>query len=120
MINRILLLIGAVQGWALYGLWKAHELKVWPASDLVSERVLLYLSLALPLAWYLTENIASLGKRRRVWILVCIGVLFALLGAYSAWAEMPRPDGDSLWQTLPMQPADVIAAAILGFALIPL
>ncbi len=44
-MNRILLLIGAAQGWALWGLWKARELKAWPSYDAASERTLLYVSL---------------------------------------------------------------------------
>ena len=88
MINRWLLLVGALQGWALWGLWKARELKVWPSIDPVSERALLYVSLALPLAFYFTQNIAELARSRRIRMMLGIGVLFALLGA---WRADPGP-----------------------------
>lgn len=121
MMNRILLLIGALQGWALWGLWKARELKVWPAVDPISERALLYVSLALPLAYYLTEDIEALTKVRRTRILAGIAVLFALLGAYSGWAENGHVDLlEGMWSSPPARPSDLFAAAILGFVLIPL
>ena len=66
MINRWLLLVGALQGWALWGLWKARELKIWPALDPLSERALLYVALALPLAFYFTQNVAGLAREGTV------------------------------------------------------
>lgn len=120
-MNRLLLLVGAVQGWALYGLWKARELKVWPALDPVSERALLYLSLALPLAFYLTEKLDMPRKGRRSWLLAGIGIVFALLGAYSGWADNTSIEAlRGMWEVPPARPSDIFAAAILGFILIPL
>ena len=86
-MNRILLLIGALQGWALWGLWKAREMKSWPSTDPISERMVLYVSLALPFAYYLSENLSLPGRRRRTVLLAGIAVVFALLGAYSGWAD---------------------------------
>jgi len=120
-MTKWLLLVGVAQGWALWGLWKARELKIWPALDPLSERALLYLSLALPLAIYLTHNIATLTRAKRTKILAGIGVLFPLLGAYSGWAENIAVDitGD-VWRSPPARPSDILAAAILGFIIIPL
>ena len=121
MINRWLLLVGALQGWALWGLWKARELKVWPALDPLSERALLYVALALPLAFYFTQNVAGLVRARRIRILLGIGVVFALLGGYSGWAENIAVNlSDSIWRIPPARPSDLLAAAILGFVVIPL
>lgn len=117
---RKLLLVGAVQGWALWGLWKTHELKVWPATDPLSERTLLYFSLALPLAIYLTEGISSLARQRRIFLLAVIALLFPLLGAYSGWADnVPISTGD-FDGIPPARPSDLLAATVLGFVLIPL
>jgi hypothetical protein len=120
-MTKWLLLVGVAQGWALWGLWKARELKIWPALDPISERALLYVSLALPLAIYLTHNIATLTRAKRTKILVGIGVLFPLLGAYSGWAENIAFDVTAdIWRSPPVRPSDILAAAILGFIIIPL
>ncbi len=120
-MNRWLLLVGALQGWALWALWKARELKVWPSVDPLSERALLYVSLVLPLAFYLTQNIATLTRERRTRMLFWIGALFALLGGYSGWAEsIPAEPLSGIWSVPPARPSDLFAAAILGFVLIPL
>lgn len=121
MINRWLLLVGALQGWALWGLWKARELKVWPSADPISERALLYVALALPLAFYFTQNVAGLVRARRIRILLGIGVVFALLGGYSGWAENIAVNlADSIWRIPPARPSDLLAAGILGFVAIPM
>ena len=121
MINRWLLLVGALQGWALWGLWKAREIKVWPSVDPLSERSLLYISLALPLAFYLTQNITALSRNHRIKILAGIGALFALLGGYSGWTENIRSELLSgMWSRPAARPSDMFAAAILGFIIIPL
>lgn len=121
MINRWLLLVGALQGWALWGLWKARELKVWPALDSLSERALLYVALALPLAFYFTQNVAGLARSRRIRMLFGIGCVFALLGGYSGWAEnfAVNLPGD-IWRIPPARPSDLLAAGILGFVALPL
>lgn len=117
-MNRILLLIGALQGWALWGLWKAREMKSWPSTDPISERMVLYVSLALPFAYYLSENLSLPGRLRRTVLLAGIAVVFALLGAYSGWADyIPVADLES---EFPARPLDFLAAGILGFILIPL
>ncbi|MEQ1590649.1 MAG: DUF4153 domain-containing protein [Gallionella sp.] len=115
---RKLLLVGAVQGWAFWGLWKTHELKVWPATDALSERALLYFAVAVPLVIYLTEGIASLTRQRRLFILGVIAILFPLLGAYSGWVD---DISVRLSDFIPFaRPSDALAAMVLGFVLIPL
>lgn len=121
MMNRWLLLVGVSQGWALWALWKAREIKVWPADDPISERTLLYLFLAVPLAFYLTQNIPALTRSARTRILAGVGILFALLGGYSGWAEnIQVPLLADMWRSPPARPADLLAAAVLGFIAIPL
>lgn len=117
-VLRKLLLIGAIQGWAFWGLWKSHELKVWPATDALSERALLYFALAVPLAIYLTEGIASLTRQRRLFVLGVVAVIFPLLGAYSGWVD---DFSIRLSDYIPFaRPSDALAAMVLGFVLIPL
>ena len=121
MINRWLLLVGALQGWALWALWKARELKVWPSVDPLSERSLLYISLALPLAFYFTQNIEGLTRNRRIKILIGITLLFASLGAYSGWSEAIKMEPlIGPWIPPTARALDLFAAAILGFITIPL
>jgi Domain of unknown function (DUF4153) len=115
---RKLLLIGAIQGWALWGLWKSHELKVWPATDALSERALLYFAVAVPLAIYLTEGIAVLTRQRRLFLLSVVAILFPLLGAYSGWVD---DVSIRLSDFIPFaRPSDALAGIVLGFVLIPL
>ena len=66
---RKLLLVGALQGWALWGIWKARELHIWPNTDISIERSLFYLCLALPLVIYLTEGLATLIRQRRLFVM---------------------------------------------------
>jgi hypothetical protein len=121
MISRWLLLVGVLQGWVLWALWKARELKIWPAIDPISERTLLYVGLALPLAFYLTHNIEAITRRRRARILILIGILFAFLGGYSGWSEFIQAGPlNNIWAVPPARPSDLFAAAVLGFIVIPL
>jgi hypothetical protein len=117
-MNRLLLLVGTAQGWALWGLWNARELKAWPATDALAERTLFYVALAVPLALYLTQNVAALTRRRRLLMVAALGILFALLGACSAWGESPL--ARATFSPGPARAADLFAAGILGFILIPL
>lgn len=117
---RRLLLIGAAQGWCFWGLWQSHALKIWPATDPVSGRAILYLALALPLAVYLSEGIATLTQRRRLLLLACVAILFPLLGAYSGWIDNVSTNLNPFSGMPFARPSDLFAAGILGFVLIPL
>lgn len=118
---RLLLLIGVLQGWALWGLWKARELHIWPNTDALSERGLLYLFLALPLAIYLTESVTALSRKHRIQILVGLSLLFTLLGAYSGWADNIIFDSQTASGYIPFaRPSDLLAATVLLFVSVPL
>lgn len=117
---RRLLLIGAAQGWWFWGFWKSHALKIWPATDPVSGRAILYLGLALPLAVYLSEGIATLTQRRRLLLLACVAILFPLLGAYSGWIDNVSTNLNPFDGMPFARPSDLFAAGILGFVLVPL
>ena len=117
---RKLLLVGALQGWALWGIWKARELHIWPNTDISIERSLFYLCLALPLVIYLTEGLATLIRQRRLFVMGTITILFPLLGAYSGWADNISKDGLDLYRVTFVRPSDLIAATVLAFILIPL
>ena len=120
MLTR-LLLMGAVQGWWFWALWKSHELKTWPATDPISGRAILYLGLALPLATYLTAGITALTQRRRIQLLAFVALLFPLLGAYSGWADNVAANLLPTASLPPFaRPSDLFAAGILGFVLVPL
>ena len=118
MMNRWLWVVGALQGWALWALGNAQVYKGWPSIDPLSKRTLLYIALALPLAFYFTQNIEGLTRNRRTKILIGITTLFALLGAYSSWSEaFGMGHGTSFLST---RESNLFAAAILGFISIPL
>ncbi|MDH2917772.1 MAG: DUF4153 domain-containing protein [Sideroxydans sp.] len=115
---RKLLLVGTLQGWGLWALWQANELKLWPATDSISLHALLYLALSVPLAIYLSADLSSLSRTRRIQLLAFIAVLFPLLGAYSGWAN--DFIATTSFDTQRFRPGDLLAASVLGFVLIPL
>jgi Domain of unknown function (DUF4153) len=115
---RKLLLVGTLQGWGLWALWQSHELKMWPATDNVSLHALLYLCLSVPLAIYLSADLGSVSRTRRIQLLACIAVLFPVLGAYSGWAN-DFIDAAS-FDTQHFRPGDLLASSVLGFVLVPL
>lgn len=107
-------LTGALQGWALWGLWKLHLAKAWPATDPVLSTGLLYVALALPPLVYSTQDVEDLSPRLRRLALLCFGVLFAALGAATAWSasEDAREMGVRFHDTL--------VTVVLGFVLLGL
>ena len=115
---RKLLLVGTLQGWCLWALWQANELKLWPATDNISLHALLYLFLSVPLAIYLSADLGSVSRTRRIQLLAIIAVLFPVLGAYSGWAN--DWIGMASFDTQRFRPGDLLAASVLGFVLIPL
>lgn len=117
---RKLLLVGAMQGWVLWGIWEAREFNIWPHTNLISERSLFYFTLALPLTFYLTESIAGLNHLRRKLTLIFVAALFALLGAYSGWVDHNSFDqiGNDVFPFA--RPSDLMVAGVLIFVLTPL
>lgn len=107
-------LTGAVQGWALWGLWKLHLAKAWPATDPVLSTGLLYVALALPLLVYCTQQVDDLSPRVRRLALLGFGLLFAALGAATAWSAGEDARG------LGVRFQDTLGALVLGFVLLGL
>ena len=107
-------LTGAVQGWALWGLWKLHLAKTWPATEPVLYTGLFYVALALPLLVYCTQQVEDLSPRVRRVALLCFGLLFALLGAATAWSAGVEARG------LEVRFQDTLVAGVLGFVLLGL
>lgn len=119
--SRPLMLVGALQGVALWFLWHAADTPHWPQGMPMVMGALLWATLAVPAAIYLSEN-AGLAPARRRWLVAAIGVLYLLLGAYAGWL------GDPV-EAMERQPrligpygsfAHVLAALVLGFILVPL
>lgn len=115
--SRPLILLGAVQGAVLWWLWHAFKHQLWPSTAPLWQGAILWLALAVPAAFYLSEN-AGLTRRRRGGLLVAVAVTYALFGFYAGWMGMPL---ETLERSAP--PAafgQVLAALIMGFMLIPL
>lgn len=102
-------LTGTVQGWVLWWLWRSNELKTWPATEPFIQMALLYAAMAVPLVIYFTQNIERLPAWVRRAAVVVYLVLYAALGAYTAWAA-----GAVNLET-GLKFADVLAALVLGF-----
>lgn len=119
--SRPLMLVGALQGVVLWFLWHAADTPHWPQGSPLVMGALLWAALAVPAAIYLSEN-AGLSPRRRLVLVLGVGALYLLLGAYAGWL------GDPV-DALERQPrlvgpygsfAHVLAVLVLGFILIPL
>lgn len=102
-------LTGAVQGWVLWGLWRALEDKLWPATEPMLLTALLYATLAVPLVIYCTQHVERLPSRAR-WLAVALfGLLYGALGGYTAWvSDAGRFRGSVEFE-------DALAALVLGF-----
>jgi hypothetical protein len=110
----IFALTGAVQGWALWGLWKLFESKTWPATEPLVYTGLLYVALAVPLLIYCTQQVDELSPKVRRVALLCFGLLFAALGAATAWSAGVDARG------LGVRFHDTLVAGVLGFVLLGL
>jgi hypothetical protein len=107
-------LTGALQGWALWGLWKLHLSKTWPATEPVLYTGLLYVALGLPLLVYCTQQVEDLSPKVRRVALLCFGLLFAALGAATAWSAGVDA------RALGVRFQDTLVAGVLGFVLLGL
>jgi hypothetical protein len=102
-------LTGVVQGWVLWWLWNARELKIWPSTEPIMWTAAAYAGLAVPLVIYCTHGIGTLPARARQLAVALFGLLFAALGAYSAWAAgLTAAD-------MQVRFTDVLVALVLGF-----
>ena len=107
-------LTGAVQGGVLWWLWRAQAQTTWPATEPMIQIAMLYAALAVPLAIYFTQNIERLPVWARRAAVALYLVLYAALGAYTAWAA----DASSVHTSLKF--ADTAAALVLGFVSVAL
>lgn len=106
-------LTGAVQGWVLWGLWKAWERKTWPGTEPLLYTGLLFAALAVPLVIYCTQNVEGLSQRARRLAVLVFGLLFAALGAATAWSA-------GMDAGLGVRFQDTLVAWVLGFVLLGL
>ena len=115
--SRPMMLIGTIQGALLWWLWHAHANNAWPSNAPMWQGAILWLVLAVPAAFYLSEN-SGFSRMRRAVLLGAVAVGYALFGAYAGWMGMPL---ETLEHSGP--PAafgQVLAALTLGFMLVPL
>ena len=89
-ISRALILVGTLQGLALWWLWRAGNEHVWPATAPVWMTALQWAVLALPLTAYWSAGAGS--RQRRVALLLAVALVFPLLGAYAGWLGQPLAD----------------------------
>lgn len=92
-IPRFRLLLGLLQGAALYALYQSHDLKVWPATEPLWFAPLLMLSVLLPLLGGSAWGRLS-GRAWGQWVAVALGVV-AALAVYDLWRMGPVPQGRS-------------------------
>jgi len=100
---------GAMQGVLFWWLWRAHKLVSWPATEPLLYTALLYAVFAVPLVVYLTQGIERLPVWARRAAIAIYLVLYAALGACTAWA------GGATGANIDLNPASILAATVLGF-----
>jgi len=111
---RLHLLLGALQGIALWLLYEAAERWGWLTAFPRALAALVCFSVVAPLAWYLTHGVFA-SERSRVAFAVLLGLLLAALGAHAAAvAGAERPLVDSVVFSF------VIPAAVLAFLVMSL
>ncbi len=115
MNPRLLLpIIGAVQGALLYWLYRAAKDHSWPATEPVAFGLFAALAVGLTAIIYLSQA-TGMPLRRRALLIALMALAYALLGAYAGWVSGSRVFGEG-----PSHAANALAAAILGFMLVPL
>ena len=115
MNPRLLLpAIGAIQGALLYWLYRAAKDHSWPATEPVAFGLFAALAVGWTAIIYLSQA-TGMPLRRRALLIALMGLAYALLGAYAGWVSGSRVFGEG-----PSHAANALAAAILGFVLVPL
>jgi hypothetical protein len=105
--------VGLAQGLALLALYEIASRGSWLSTHAPVLLALLYATIALPFAWYLTEDVVGLSPRRRRVTALVLGLVLALLGACEGWAGA---DAEGVARpSLPM-----MACLALGFVGLPL
>lgn len=116
-----MVLVGALQGLVLWSLWRACEDQFWPATAPVALGALLWIAIAVPAAYYLSEN-AGLARARRRVLLLGIAIAYGLLGAYAGWMGEPLNESEQARRLIGHANAfgHILAAGVMGFMLLPL
>lgn len=114
--SRPMILVGALQGVVLWWLWRAGEQQLWPADAPLLLGALLWAAIAVPAAYYLTEN-AGLSRARRGVVLAVVAVAYAGLGAYAGWMGAPIDAADQARRLIGSSNAfgQILAALVMGF-----
>ncbi len=107
-----LALLGAGQGLVLWWLWSAFSAKSWPATEPVLSWAILYATVAGPIAIYFTQGVDHFPSRIRAISVATYFLLFAGLGAYSAWVAGAVGANRNYFGS---QFSEVAAALVLGF-----
>jgi len=102
-------LTGTVQGWVLWWLWHAQQVKLWPATQPMAMTAAVYATMAVPLVIYFTQGVDRLPAWVRRVAVAAYLVVYAALGAYAAWGS------SGLNQAVAARPVDAFAALVLGF-----
>jgi hypothetical protein len=105
--------IGLAQGLLLWALGQLTSAGRWPAGHPAALLALVYATVAVPLAWYLSQDIAGLTRRRRTTIVIATGLGTTLLGACEGWVTA-KANG------LPDPGLSVPACMVLAFVALPL
>lgn len=104
--------VGGVQGVALWLLQHLEATHHWPNVTEAWYQGLRYLSLSLPVAWYLAES-GFRTQTTRLGFSIVFGGLFALLGFHAGTQLAPR-------MAVPAMSDYPVAALVLGFVIIGL
>jgi hypothetical protein len=116
-----MVLVGALQGFVLWLLWRAAEDQFWPATQPMALGALLWAAVAVPAAYYLSEN-SGITWARRARLLAGVGIAYALLGAYAGWMGEPLDEADQARRLIGSAGAfgQIVASGVMGFMLLPL
>ncbi|QEI06777.1 DUF4153 domain-containing protein [Pigmentiphaga aceris] len=113
IVMRRMALIGLVQGVVLWVLATLVDGKHWPSDNMAVLLGLVYTAVAIPAAWYLSEDVAGVSKQRRRVVVIALGVGLGLLGVCEGWVNQDVQG--------PFKPGPSLPACIaLGFVALPL
>lgn len=105
-------LVGLLQGAVLWSLQRAIEHGIWPGTSGPWLGAAFYLTVSVPIAWYLAAGGWANRLHRMAFALVTGGV-FTLLGAHAGQSWVPGVYGS-------VQMDHLLAAGVMGFMLVPL
>ncbi|RUP34075.1 MAG: DUF4153 domain-containing protein [Curvibacter sp.] len=105
-------LVGLFQGAVLWSLQRAIEHSIWPGTSGPWLGAAFYLTVSVPVAWYLAAGGWANRSQRMAFALMTGGV-FTLLGAHAGQSWVPGVSGS-------VQMDHLLAAGVMGFMLVPL